>query len=62
MFGLVTFAELIFADMGSPVFVNSGWDKLPAFDCDRQDWQTINSSCAEAEALDKGEAEWTVIK
>lgn len=62
MFGQPLFADLIFADIGRTVYVNSGWDKLPSYDCDKQDWQSIGSSCAEAEALDKGEAEWTVIK
>ena len=62
MFGLSTFGELIFADVGNKVWVNSGWDKYPAPDCNRLDWEKINSTCNEAEALDKGEAEWTVIK
>lgn len=62
MFGQPLLAELIFADIGPPVFVNPGWDKIPVPDCGKQDWEKIESSCAEADVLDKGAAEWTIVE
>ena len=62
MFGLSTFGELIFADMGSPVYLDRDWDKLPSHDCDDSGWIKIDARYAEAEKIEKGESEWTVIK
>lgn len=62
MFGLATFAELIFADMGSDVSINTGWDKIPSPDCDRFEWKKIDRSCEEVKSLDMRKAEWTAIK
>lgn len=62
MFARFDFSDLIFADVGNKIFVDSGWDNYPAPDCNRLDWEKIDSTCNEAEALNKGEAEWTVIK
>ena len=62
MFGLVTFAELIFADIGNGVYVNSGWDKYPAPDCDEPRWSKLDSACDSVSKIEKGDAEWTVIK
>ena len=62
MFGLATFGELIFADMGSSVDINRGWDKVPSHDCADSGWTKIYARYAEAEKIEKGESEWTVIK
>ena len=61
MFGISTFGELIFADMGGPK-LDFGWQEIQGPDCDKSDWELIPSSCDEVNALDKGQAEWTVIK
>ena len=62
MFGLATFAELIFADIGSPSLINTGWDKIPSPDCDGFEWKKIDRSCEEVKSLGVSKAEWTAIK
>lgn len=62
MFGQPLFAELIFADAGHMVYVNPDWDKYPAADCDEPGWSKINSACESVSKIEKGDAEWTVIK
>ena len=62
MFGLATFAELIFADFGGQAVINDGWIGVPEDDCANSGWLKIEARCAEAEKIDKTESEWTVIK
>jgi len=61
MFGLSTFGELVFADMSGPK-LDFGWQEIQVPDCGKSDWELILSNCDEVDALDKGQAEWTVIK
>ena len=61
MFGLSTFGELIFADMGR-LKLDFGWQEVQKPDCGKSDWELIPSNCNDVDALDKGQAEWTVIK
>lgn len=62
IFGLSVFAEPTFADLGGKVTVNPDWDKYPAADCDEPVWSKINSACDSVSKIEKGDAEWTVIK
>ena len=61
MFGLSTFGELIFADMGGPK-LDFGWQEVQKPDCGKSDWELIHSNCNDVNKPDKGQAEWTDIK
>lgn len=62
MFGQPLFAEMIFADIGSSVSINPGWDKIPVADCSDFDWKKIDRSCEEVRPTSGVNAEWTAIK
>jgi len=62
VFGLSTFAELIFADLGHRASVNDGWQDVPRDPCDEQGWIKRPGSCAEVMKVEKKPSNWTVIK
>lgn len=62
IFGMAVFAEPTFADIGEQVSLNRDWNKLPGHDCASAGWTKIDVRFAESEKLEKGDAEWTIIK
>ena len=62
MFGLSTFGELIFADMGLNAIVEDGWLEVLKDPCDEQGWMKRSSNCDEFTKFEKQPSNWTVIK
>lgn len=62
MFGLVTFAELIFADMGGSTHIETGWIKECKDPCADEAWMKQPKNDVPTKPCDKGTNNWTLIK
>ena len=62
MFGLSIFADLIFADMGKPPHVETGWIKECKDPCAADGWVKQPKNDVPTTPCDKGTTNWTLTK